>query len=133
MTQKTIIDRQAIEATGGLTVGDVLGKLPGVNAGVPSSDGTANLSARGMARDSVQVLVDGERPASNSRHALLMISRMPAGELEQVEILKGASAEFGNAVPVTINLVTNRAKRKDRLEYKLRPGCAARNLSPTCR
>lgn len=122
VTQKTIIDRQAIEATGGLTVGDVLGKLPGVNAGVPSSDGTANLSARGMARDSVQVLVDGERPASNSRHAMLMISRMPAGELEQVEILKGASAEFGNAVPVTINLVTNRAKRKDRLEYKLSTG-----------
>ena len=69
-TQKTIINRREIEATGGLTVGEVLGKLPGVAAGMPSSDGTVALSARGMVRDSVQVLVDGERPAGNSRHSL---------------------------------------------------------------
>lgn len=122
VTQKTVIDRQAIEATGGLTVGEVLGKLPGVDAGVPSSDGSVNLRSRGMARDSVQVLVDGERPASNSRHAMLIISRMPAGELERVEIMKGASAEFGSAVPVTINLVTSRAKRKNSLRYKIAAG-----------
>ena len=122
VTQKTVIDRQAIEATGGLTVGDVLSKLPGVEAGVPSSDGTAALSSRGMVRDSVQVLVDGERPASNSRHAMLMISRLPAGELERVEIMKGATAEFGNAAPVSINLITNRARRVDRFSYKLSGG-----------
>jgi outer membrane receptor for ferrienterochelin and colicins len=113
VTQKTVIDRKGIENTGGLTVGEVLSKLPGVDAGVPSSDGSVALRSRGMARESVQVLVDGERPASNSRHAMLIISRMPSGELEQVEIIKGATAEFGNATPVTINLVTSRAKRKD--------------------
>ena len=53
VTQKTVLDRAAIEATGGLTVGEVLGKLPGVDAGVPSSDGTVSLRSRGMARDSV--------------------------------------------------------------------------------
>jgi outer membrane receptor for ferrienterochelin and colicins len=122
VTQKTIIDRQGNAATGGLTVGEVLGKLPGVDAGLPSSDGTAALRSRGMARDSVQVLVDGERPSGNSRHALLIISRMPAGELERVEIMKGATAEFGNATPVTINLVTNRTKRKESLDFKIVAG-----------
>ncbi|MDR3323113.1 MAG: TonB-dependent receptor [Zoogloeaceae bacterium] len=117
-TQKTILDRQAIEATGGLTVGEVLGKLPGVSAGTPSSDGSVSLSARGMTRDSVQVLVDGERPAGSSGLAMQILSRMPAGELERVEIMKGASAEFGGSAPLTINLVTNRAKRRDRLEIK---------------
>lgn len=122
VTQKTVIDRQGIAATGGLTVGEVLGKLPGVDAGTPSSDGTVALRSRGMARDSVQVLVDGERASSNSRHALMIISRMPAGELESVEIMKGATAEFGSSTPVTINLVTNRAKRKDSLDFKIAAG-----------
>lgn len=117
-TQKTILDRQAIEATGGLTVGEVLGKLPGVSTGTPSSDGSTSLSARGMTRDSVLVLVDGERPAGSSGFALQILSRMPAGELEKIEIMKGASAEFGGAAPLTVNLVTNRAKRQDRLEIK---------------
>ena len=121
-TQKTIINRNEIEATGGLTVGEVLGKLPGVAAGMPSSDGTVALSARGMVRDSVQVLVDGERPAGNSRHSMLIISRMPAGELERVEIQRGASAEFGSSTPFTINLVTNRATRQETLTYKLAAG-----------
>lgn len=127
-TQKTIINRREIEATGGLTVGEVLGKLPGVAAGMPSSDGTMALSARGMVRDSVQVLVDGERPAGNSRHSLLIISRMPAGELERVEIMRGASAEFGSSAPLTINLVTNRATRQETLSYKLAAG--ARDSEP---
>lgn len=122
VTQKVVLDRAAIEATGGLTVGEVLGKLPGVDAGVPSSDGTVSLRSRGMTRDSVQVLIDGERPASNSRHALLIISRMPAGELDRVEIMKGATAEFGGAAPVTINLVTTRGQRKQSLSYKLTVG-----------
>jgi iron complex outermembrane receptor protein len=121
-TQKTIINRGEIEATGGLTVGEVLGKLPGVAAGMPSSDGTVALSARGMVRDSVQVLVDGERPAGNSRHSMLIISRMPAGELERVEIMRGASAEFGSSAPLTINLVTNRSTRREALTYKLAAG-----------
>lgn len=122
VTQKTVIDRQGIAATGGLTVGEVLGKLPGVDAGMPSSDGTVALRSRGMERDSVQVLVDGERPSGNSRYALMIISRMPAGELESVEIMKGASAEFGSATPVTINLITNRAKRKESLDFKISGG-----------
>ncbi|MEY4593461.1 MAG: hypothetical protein RIR18_2356, partial [Pseudomonadota bacterium] len=121
-TQKTILDKKAIEDTGGLYVGEVLSKLPGVDAGVPSSDGTVALRSRGMVRDSVQVLVDGERPPGDARHALMIVARMPAGELERVEIIKGASAEYGSATPVVVNLVTTRAKRKDSTNFKLAAG-----------
>lgn len=121
-TQKTIIDRQGIEATGGLYVGEVLSKLPGVDAGVPSSDGSVALRSRGMVRDSVQVLIDGERPPGDARHALLIVARMPAGELERVEIMKGATAEFGSSTPVTVNLVTNKARRNDSLTFKAAGG-----------
>jgi iron complex outermembrane receptor protein len=121
-TQKIVIDRQAIEATGGLYIGEVLSKLPGIDAGVPSSDGTVALRSRGMVRDSVQVLIDGERPPGDARHALLIVARMPAGELERVEVMKGASAEFGSATPVTVNLITTKAKRKDSLDFKVAAG-----------
>jgi len=132
VTQKVVLDRQAIEATGALTVGEVLGKLPGIDGGVSGSDGSVSLRARGMVRDSVQLLIDGERPAGNSRHAMLIISRMPAGELERVEILKGASAEFGNAAPVSVNLVTGKSTQRDAgLKYKLGAGFKAGEWVPS--
>lgn len=97
VTQKTVIDRQEIEALGGLTVGEVIRKLPGIEAGAHSGDGGPSANARGMGRDSVQFLVDGERPSANARYALTTVGRLPSGELERVEILRGASAEHGAA------------------------------------
>ena len=47
-TQKTIVTRQDIEAMGVLTIGDVMGKLPGVDASAQSGDGAMNARARGM-------------------------------------------------------------------------------------
>lgn len=108
VTQKTVLDRAEIEALGGLTVGEVIRKLPGVDAGEHGADGGMSARSRGMARDSVQFLVNGERPTANARFALTQVGRMPAGELERVEILRGGSAEFGGAAPVTVNLVMRR-------------------------
>ena len=107
VTQKTVIDRKDIEALGGLTVGEVIRKLPGIEAGAHSGDGGPSANARGMGRDAVQFLIDGERPSANSRYALTTVGRLPSGELERVEILRGASAEHGGSAPVTaVALVT---------------------------
>jgi outer membrane receptor for Fe3+-dicitrate len=46
VTRKTVLDRQAIEATGGLTVGEVLGKLPGVELAVRHADRFAHAVRR---------------------------------------------------------------------------------------
>ena len=90
VTQKTVIDRQEIEALGGLTVNEVIRKLPGIDASAHSGDGNPSANARGMGRDAVQFLVDGERPSANARYALTTVGRLPSGELERVEILRGA-------------------------------------------
>ena len=76
-TQKTIIDRKEIEALGGLTVGELIRKLPGIDAGEHGADGGMNARARGMSRDGVQFLVNGERPTANARFALTEVGRMP--------------------------------------------------------
>jgi len=121
-TQKTIIDRQEIEALGGLTVGELIRKLPGIDAGEHGADGGMNARARGMSRDGVQFLVNGERPTANARFALTEVGRMPSGELERVEILRGGSAEFGGAAPVTVNLVMRRPVARAATSVKLAAG-----------
>ncbi|MFZ2854093.1 MAG: TonB-dependent receptor plug domain-containing protein, partial [Rhodocyclaceae bacterium] len=110
VTQKTVIERAEIEALGGLTVGETIRKLPGIDAGQHTGDGAPAANARGMGRDSVQFLVDGERPSANARYALTGVGRLPSGELERIEILRGASAEHGGATPLTVNLVMRKAQ-----------------------
>ncbi len=111
-TQKIVLERKEIENLGVMTIGEVLGKLPGVELGATGSDGTMSQRARGMSRDSVQILVDGERSAGGARMAAAILGRLPAGDLERVEILRGSSAEYGGGAPVTVNLVMKKALSK---------------------
>lgn len=110
-TQKVIVDRKEIEDMSVMTIGEVLGKLPGVEI---SGMGPR---ARGMSRDSVQLLVDGERGSFAG-----IVGRLPSGDLERIEILRGSSAEFGGAAPVTVNLVMKKALPKSSMEIKVGMG-----------
>lgn len=120
--QKTIVTRQDIEAMGVLTIGDVMGKLPGVDAGAQGGDGSMNLRARGMMRDSVQIMVDGERVHQNARTAQGIVGRLPASELLRVEILRGSSAEVGGSAPLTVNLVLARPMSRESTAFKAAVG-----------
>lgn len=122
VAQKTVIDRKEIESLGGLTVGEVIRKLPGIEAGEHGADGGMGARTRGMSRDAVQFLVNGERPTANARFALTQVGRMPAGELERIEILRGGSAEFGGAAPVTVNLVMRQPVSRASTSLKLAAG-----------
>lgn len=121
VTQKTVLDRAEIEALGGLTVGEVIRKLPGIDA-VQGGDGGIAANARGMGRDAVQFLVDGERPTANARFALTAIGRLPAGEIERIEILRGASAEFGGSAPVSVNIIMRKARSDTKQSLKVALG-----------
>lgn len=101
---KLVIDAEEIRALGGLSVAEVLRKLPGLERAGHGADAAA-ASARGVARDAVLILVNGERPTASGRHALTLVGRLPAGELERIELLRGSSAEFGAGAEVVVNLV----------------------------
>ena len=111
-TQKVVLDRKEIEKLSAQNIGEVLGKLPGVEI-----KGEAP-RARGMSRDSVNILVDGERQASGSLVVFGSLGRLPSSELERVEILRGSSAEFGGASSVTVNLVLKKALSKRSTETR---------------
>ncbi|MDD2685916.1 MAG: TonB-dependent receptor [Gallionella sp.] len=112
VTQKVVVSRKEIENFGVMTIGEVLGKLPGVELGSQNADGSSSQRVRGMSRDSVDILVDGERPAGGSRIVSGVVGRLPSGELERVEILRGTSAEFGGGASVTVNLIMKKAMSK---------------------
>ena len=111
-TQKVILDRKEIEKMSVMTIGEVMGKLPGVEI---KGDGR---SVRGMSSDSVQLLIDGERSSGGGAIMAGVIGRLPSGDLERVEILRGSSAEFGGAASVTVNLIMKKALPKSSTEVK---------------
>lgn len=122
-TQKIIIDRQEIEKMGALTINDVLGKLPGIDVGTPTSDGTLATRSRGMARDSVQIVIDGERiPPGHNRMVQGTVGRLPSGELRQIEIVRGSSAEFGGSAPVTVHLILDKPMSRESTDVKIAMG-----------
>ncbi|MDP1652622.1 MAG: TonB-dependent receptor [Rhodocyclaceae bacterium] len=116
--QKIIVTRKDIEAMGALTIGDVMGKLPGVDAGTQGADGSMALRSRGMMRDSVQILVDGERVHHNARVAQGIVGRLPSTELLRVEIIRGSSAEVGGSAPLTVNLVLAKPLSRESTAFK---------------
>jgi outer membrane receptor for ferrienterochelin and colicins len=114
MSQKVILNRKDIENLSVITIGEVLGKLPGVEL----TNGSMGHRARGMSRDSVQVLIDGERSAGGGS-MIGVVGRLPSGDLERIEILRGSSAEYGGAASVTVNLVMKKALPKSSTEVRV--------------
>jgi outer membrane receptor for ferrienterochelin and colicin len=70
-----------------------------------------------MSRDSVAILIDGERQSSQVIFGAL--GRLPSGDLERVEILRGSSAEFGGSASVTVNLVMKKTLPKRSTEMRV--------------
>lgn len=110
--QKVVVDADEIRSLGGLSVAEVLRKLPGLDRSGSGAAAAASANARGIARDSVTILVNGERPTASGRHALTMVGRLPAEELERIELMRGASAEFGAGSEVVVNLILKPPKRQ---------------------
>ncbi|MFM1912014.1 MAG: hypothetical protein RJB18_1405 [Pseudomonadota bacterium] len=108
-SQKMVFGRKEIENLSVMTAGEVLGKLPGVEIGA------SGMRARGMSRDSIRVLIDGEKQSGGTMGAF---TRMPASDIERVEISRGSSAEFGGSSPLTVNIVLKKGVSKAATEVK---------------
>lgn len=108
-TQKMVFGRKEIENLSVMTAGEVLGKLPGVEIGASGA------RARGMSRDSIRMMIDGERQSGGTMGAF---ARMPASDIERVEISRGSSAEYGGSSPLTVNIILKKGVSKAATEMK---------------
>lgn len=111
----TVIDRDAIDMSGEISVSDVIRNTTFNTSGSfrPQSGNaagaTATVSLRGLGSDRTLVLVDGRRlPKSPSTGSSQDLNIVPLAAVERIEILStGASAIYGSdAVGGVINIIT---------------------------
>ncbi len=114
------IDRATIEGTGLTSVGDILfnisasdgGALRNITTSTNGSDGTQNISLRGLGATRTLVLVNGRRWVTSgiTNSALVDLNTIPISVVERIEVLKdGASAIYGSdAIAGVINVITRK-------------------------
>ena len=117
-----VLDREAIRATGELTLARVLRQLPqNVNStnetygstlnGARNVTGASTVNLRGLGSESTLILIDGRRVGySGILGGVTDISTIPLSMVDRIEILlDGASAVYGSdAVGGVVNVITRR-------------------------
>src|SRR5262252_2195482 len=116
----TVINKEQVEASGKVSIGDFLQTLPeqgnavntSMNNGPNAGDGSTRVSLRGLGTARTLVLLNGRRFVAGGAgaNASVDLSSIPANALERIEVLKdGASAVYGSdAIGGVINLITRK-------------------------
>ena len=106
----TVFDADDIARLGAASIADVLRAVPGLSLESTGREGaTASLFSRGGESDYTLVLIDGVRV--NQSGGRFDFSRVSAGEIERVEVVRGAqSALYGSdAMGGVVQIFTRRA------------------------
>jgi outer membrane receptor protein involved in Fe transport len=106
------VTAQQIQATGKLTLGDVVQSLPVITGGVANprvnnggGSGATNIGLRGLGAQRTLILIDGARLIGLAGIADLNV--IPASAVERIEVLTdGASAVYGSdAIGGVVNII----------------------------
>jgi outer membrane receptor protein involved in Fe transport len=113
----TVISREEIEASPGLTIDEILRTTPGIQLQLTNSNTILpiipSISMRGLGLGDngtrTLVLVDG-LPANGAFFGNVFWNRVPKQNVERIEIVRGSgSAQFGNyALGGVVNIITRR-------------------------
>ncbi len=126
----TVIDRQAIESSGAVTLGDILSSTPGLRVS-PSGGpgGQSSVFMRGTASSHVLVLRDG-MPINDASEVsgAFNFGTETLSDIERIEIVRGPMAAIygSGAIGGVINLISRRGTTsKPRIEIDLAGGYPA--------
>lgn len=106
----TVITRADIDALGSASLADVIRFVPGVNLESTGREGAVtSMFSRGGESDYNLVLVDGVRV--NLSGGQFDFSRVGAGEIERVEVVRGAQSSLwgSDAMGAVVHIITRRA------------------------
>nr|HEX4312697.1 TonB-dependent receptor [Kofleriaceae bacterium] len=113
----TILNKQDLDATGRVTIGDILQQLPsqtnGTNAQVNNGgDGSTRVDLRGLGPERTLVLLNGRRivPMGLGADSSIDLNSIPLAVVDRVEVLKdGASSVYGSdAISGVVNIITRK-------------------------
>ena len=97
------------------SVNDMLARIPGINLARGGGDNRRGLGAGGN-----QVLINGRRVAGKGNEGNAQLSRIPANEVEYIEIIRGTSGDLdvrgGNQI---INVVLQQAQSSQSYAYEV--------------
>ena len=111
----TVLNREALNAAGRATVGDIIQQIPaqsnGINAQTNNGgDGSTRIDLRGLGAARTLTLINGRRvvPSGNGANSSVDLNTIPLAMIERVEVLKdGASAVYGSdAIGGVVNVIT---------------------------
>ncbi len=123
-----VIDEKAIEKMGASSLGDVMSRTPGLvrqygTFPSASSKSKSSVSIRGMGATGTLFLIDGDRLAGEVSNPY-DLDRIPAAEIERIEIVKGPmSTLYGaDAVGGVINIITKQPKEGFQGSFGIKTG-----------
>lgn len=105
----SVVSRSEIERTRARTLKQALENVPGLQLREVHGKSGFELSLQGLSGDQVLVLIDG-LPITASTGSTVDLSQYLVGEVERVEVVKGASsAQYGSAaMGGVVNVITRR-------------------------
>ncbi len=113
----SVVNKEAITASGQVSVGDFLNTMPEAVAALGrgnnnGGDGTVKISLRGLGSSRTLVLVNGRRwvAGGSGANSSVDLNTLPASAIERIEVLKdGASAVYGSdAIGGVVNVITKK-------------------------
>lgn len=98
LSDVSVIEGEELAKAGQSTLGDLLGRQPGVEFYASGSNGaTGSVLMRGSSSGHTLVLIDGIRVGSATLGQMSSWSRIPVSQIERIEILRGpASSLYGS-------------------------------------
>lgn len=110
-----VYDREVIEESGAENLAEILEETPGVQ--ISRGIGGLGIRMQGLDPSYTVVLVDGQRTTGRINN-VMDLSRFPAEDIEQVEIVRGPSSVLygADALAGTVNLISRRPKKRHEAE-----------------
>ena len=125
----TVVSRSEIDASGLLSIGDLIQRLPVQGSGINRTynnggDGSIRVELRGLGAARTLVLVNGKRwvASGEGANSSIDLNTIPMSAIERVEVLKdGASAIYGSdAIAGVVNIILR--KNVDGIEFSHQMG-----------
>lgn len=106
-----VYDRAEIEQSGAENLGELLEETPGVQ--ISRGIGGTGIRMQGLDPSYTVILIDGQRTTGRVNN-VMDLSRFPAEDIEQVEVVRGPSSVLygADALAGTVNLISRRPKKR---------------------